>query len=117
MSGLIEEMRALGVNVDEAMMRMNNNEALYEKVLVKFKDMLKNSTAALDSDASQCDELIEVTHAIKGASGNLSVVPIYQAYSQIVNLLRAGDMQQARKQIKEIRPIQEKIISVIEKYV
>lgn len=117
MSGLIEEMQALGANVDEAIMRVNNNKALYERMLVKFMNMLKNATATLDSDTSQCEELIEVTHAIKGASGNLSVTPIYEAYSQIVSLLRAGELQQAKKQIQEIRPIQEKIISCIEKYV
>jgi len=117
MSDLIEEMRVLGANVDEALKRMNNNKALYERMLVKFKDMLKNSTAVLDSDESQCEDLIEVTHAIKGASGNMSVVTIYEAYSQIVCLLRAGELQQAREQIKEIRPFQEKIISCIEKYI
>ncbi len=115
--GLIDELRDLGVDVDEAITRVNNNQALYEKLLVKFIDLLKNSTSVLDSDASQCDELVETAHAIKGASGNLSVVPVYEAYSQIVSLLRAGQMQQARELVKKVRPVQEEIIRCIEKYV
>lgn len=116
MSGLIEEMRALGVNVDEAIMRMNNNSALYEKMLVKFVKLMKDSTPALDSDSIQCDEMIEVTHAIKGASGNLSIVPIYTAYSEVVRLLRAGQEQEARELLEKTKPIQEEIIACIEKY-
>lgn len=115
--GLIEEMKGLGANTDEAIARVNNNKALYERMLVKFMKMLKDSTTVLDSDASQCDDMVEVAHAIKGASGNLSVVPIYDAYSQIVYLLRAGQLQQANDLIREIRPVQDEIVRCIEKYV
>jgi len=114
--GMIEELKALGVNTDEGIARMNHNKALYERLIGKLVSMLRNSTAALDSDASSCDELIEVTHSLKGASGNLSVTPIYEAYSQIVDLLRAGQMQQAKEMIQKIRPLQEEIIKCIEKY-
>ncbi len=89
---------------------------LFYRLLFNFFIFLKNSTTVLDSDDSQCDEKIEVAHAIKGASGNLSVVPVYEAYSQIVSLLREGKMQQADELIKKIRPVQEEIVRCIEKY-
>lgn len=115
--GMTDELKGLGVNVDEGLARLNGNKALYERLLVKLTGMVKNAMPVLDSEDSQSKELIEAAHAIKGSSGNLSVTPVYEAYSQIVSLLRAGQEQEAREQIQKVRPVQEEIIACIEKYV
>lgn len=113
---LIEELKQLGVNTDEAIERMNGNASFYERMLVKFADMMKNSVVQPEFDCNDYAHITEAAHAIKGASGNLSVMPVYKAYSEIVRLLRAGQPQQAKEVLNMILPVQQAIIACIEKY-
>ncbi len=113
---LLEELDTLGVNTQEALVRMNGNAALYERMLVKFVDMINNSIVQPDFDCNNYDNITEAAHTLKGVSGNLSITPVYEAYSEIVRLLRAGEPEQAKKVLEGILPIQEKIVNCIKKY-
>lgn len=113
---LFEELKDLGVNVDEAVERFMGNEGLYEKMLKKFPDMINKTPIEPDFDISDCAEMIEKTHAIKGATGNLSLTPLYEAYTKIVDLLRSSQPEEARIILKEIQPVQAQLIACIEKY-
>lgn len=113
---MLEELKALGVHTEEGLARMNGNASLYERMLIKLMDMLKNSSVRPDFDSNDYVDIIEAAHAIKGASGNLSVTPVYEAYSEIVRLLRAGQPEQARAVLKQVIPVQTQILNSIEKY-
>jgi len=113
---LIHELKGLGVNTDEGLQRMGGNSSLYEAMLVKLKDMIKDSPVRMDFDCNDYADIIEVSHAIKGASGNLAVTPIYEFYSEFVKLLRQQQPEQAKKILEKALPIQNAIIDCIEKY-
>lgn len=113
---LFEELKTLGVNVDEAMERLMGSVSLYERMLGKFVDMINNADISPDFDENDYAEIIEKTHAIKGASGNLSITPIYEAYTKIVDLLRKEQPALAKEVLKDVLPIQTKILNCIEKY-
>lgn len=114
--GLMDELKQLGVNVDEAVGRMMGNEAVYQRILGKFPAMLESTALVTDFDGSSCESVIEKTHALKGTTGNLSLTPLYEAYTKITNLLREGEVEQARELLIEIQPVQEKIVACIRKY-
>lgn len=59
---------------------------------------------------------IEVAHAIKGASGNLAVTPVYESYSELVRLLREQQPEEAKKVLEKALPVQNAIIDCIERY-
>lgn len=113
---LLEELEVLGVDTDEALARVNGNVSLYERLLVKLGGVIKASPVVMDFDGTDYADIIEAAHAIKGSTGNLSVTPLYEAYSQIVSLLRAGRPEQAREVLKKILPLQTEIVNCIEKY-
>ncbi len=113
---LLEELRNLGVNTEEAIERMNGNVPLYERMLVKFADMINKSPVQPDFDCNEYNDIIEAAHAIKGAAGNLSVTPVYEAYTEIVSLLRAGRPEQAKDTLDKIIPVQNKIVECIDNY-
>lgn len=113
---LLDELKALGVNVDEGLKRINGNEKLYIKLLGSFTKSIRTYSVGCDFDAANCDEVIEKTHAIKGVSGNLSITPVYEAYTKIVELLRAGNPEEARALLEKIIPVQEQIVACIEKH-
>lgn len=113
---VLEELKELGVDIEDGLKRLNKNEALYKRLLGTFVKTMKTKVISPDFDANNCIEAIEIAHAIKGTAGNLSITPVYEAYSEIVNLLRAGQLEEARALLVKIIPIQDKIIQCIEKH-
>lgn len=114
--GMLDELRDLGVNVEEGLERLGGNAAIYEKMLGTFLKMMKNYTVLPDFDGENYEDVIETAHAIKGAAGNLSVSPIYDAYAEIVSLLRSKQPEEARAVLKEVLPVQEKIVAAIARH-
>jgi len=113
---LFDELRENHVDVDEGLDRMMGNEPLYQAMLVKLLEMLESFTAEPEFDCKDNTEIIEKVHAIKGATGNLAVTPLFKSYSEILGYLREGKPKQAKMVYQETLPIQEKIITCINKY-
>lgn len=113
---LFDELKALGVDVDGGLKRINGNEKLYTKLLGSFTKSIDTYHVDTGFDGNDYNDIIEKTHAIKGVSGNLSITPVYESYTKIVDLLRAGKPEEARAVLEAILPVQEKIVECIEKY-
>lgn len=114
--GVLDELKRLGVNTEEGLQRMMGNASLYERMLGTFKKMIDDySIRSEEFDADDYGDLIEKTHAIKGAAGNLSLTPVYEAYTEIVNLLRRSEAAEAKKLFEKVLPVQAEIIDCIEK--
>lgn len=114
--GMLEELKDLGVDVDEALKRLGGNEAFYKKMLGRVQSMLEETPVDPDFDAGDYQAVIESTHAIKGATGNLSLTPLYKAYTDIVDLLRQDKPEEARKILVDILPVQAQILEIIDRY-
>ncbi|MCM1038042.1 MAG: hypothetical protein NC314_04015 [Roseburia sp.] len=112
---LFEELKELGVDVDGGVKRINGNEKLYTKLLGSFVKSVNTYRVDADYDGNEYNDVIEKTHALKGVSGNLSITPLFESYTKIVDLLRAGKPEEARPILKEILPLQEQIVECIEK--
>lgn len=115
---MLDELRALGVNVDEAVGRFMGNSDLYKRMLLKFVNMIKEMESPIQElfAAKKYDELIEKTHTIKGTTGNLSITPLYKAYTDIVDFLRTGREDEAEEIYNKIMPVQKDIVACLEKY-
>lgn len=111
---LFEDLRALNVDVDGGLKRINGNEKLYTKLLGSLVKSVNTYYVAADFDGTDYNETIERAHAIKGVTGNLSITPMYESYTKIVDLLRAGKPEEARAILVEILPVQEEIMKCIE---
>ncbi|WP_300675838.1 hypothetical protein [uncultured Acetatifactor sp.] len=111
-----EELRALGVDVDDGMKRLMGNEKLYRKLLGSFVKMIGSQTlAAEDFDKADHTSEIEKAHSIKGTAGNLSLTPIYESYTEILNLLRTDRPEEAKAVLAKVLPVQQEIVSCIER--
>lgn len=113
---LFDELKALDVDIDVGLQRLNGNKNLYTRLLGSFVKTINEYYVQPDFDSNDYKETTDRAHAIKGASGNLSITPVYEAYTQIVDLLRKDQPEQARELLKKIIPIQDKIVSCINKY-
>lgn len=113
---LLDELRTLGVDVDDGLKRLMGNEKLYTKLLGSFVKMMKSQAVDTEFDAADCTEAIERAHAIEGTAGNLSLTPIYESYTEILGLLRNGKPEEARELLKKVAPVQEGIVACIENH-
>ncbi len=114
--GLLDELRDLGVDVDAGVGRLGGNAKIYEKMLGSFLKMMKEYAVDPDFDGENYDDIIEKAHAVKGAAANLSLTPIFNAYSDVVDLLRKKQPEQARAVLTGVIPVQEKIIDAIRRH-
>lgn len=113
---LFEELKELGVDIEGGLKRLGGNEQLYTRLMGSFVKTIGANTVRPDFDAADCTEVIEKAHTIKGTAGNLSITPLFKAYTEILSLLRSGKTEDARQLLEDILPQQEKIISCIKKH-
>ena len=113
---LLTELQALGVNTQEALERLNNNSAFYIKMLGKFTGELENHEVMSYIESGDLEKAVTNAHTLKGLTGNLSLTPLYKAYTDIVAFLRANDPEKAKQLLTDTLPIQSDIVACIEKY-
>ena len=91
-----------GVDVNDALERLGGDKALYENLLVHFKESHRFADlqkAMEDKDAAQAFQL---AHALKGTAGNLSFTRLFDALLPVVEALRAGDVDLAQASLPEL---------------
>jgi HPt (histidine-containing phosphotransfer) domain-containing protein len=110
---LFDELKALGVNTDDALQRFMGNSALYEKMLKKFVSASAEIKVMPCFESGDYTKALETAHTLKGVTGNLSLTPLYNAYSEVVSLLRVNDNEGAQSVLSDILPVQDKIVACI----
>ena len=115
---LFDELKDLGVNVEEGLERVMDDEPLYEMMLGMFIDTVNSNPIELaDFDADSTDVLTERVHALKGLTGNLAMTQLFEGYMQTLNLLRTDRPKEAGKEYERIRPVQVAVIDCIKRHV
>lgn len=115
---LFEELKDLGVNVDEGLERVMDDEPLYETMLGMFIDKINSNPIKIeDFDAESLDELIGTVHMLKGLTGNLAMTPLFEGYMKVLDLLRTNCAKEAAKEYERILPVQAAIIDCLKRYI
>lgn len=112
---LINELEALGVNTQEALRRFSGNSALYVKMLGKLTAAINDMEVMPCIEKEDYEAAVTNAHTLKGVTGNLSLTPLYNAYTDITNLLRGEKYDEAKAALENILPIQDDILACIEK--
>ncbi len=111
---MLEELNALGANTKDGLNRFMNKAALYEKMLKKFPAAANDQEVLSFLEAGDLDTAVAHAHTLKGLTGNLSLTPLFTAYTEIVALLRANDPVRAKAILLDTLPIQKKMVACIE---
>ena len=85
----IDELKAYGANPDEGIHRCMDNESFYLRMVKKIPGD-QNFPKLCDAvDAGDLTAAFEAAHALKGATGNLALTPLFKPICEITELLRA----------------------------
>lgn len=111
-----EELKELGVNVEEGLERVMDDAPLYETMLGMFLDKVNDNPIAMeDFEAEDQETLIGRVHILKGVTGNLAMTPLFTGYLQMLDLLRTGHPKEAAKEYERILPAQAVVIECIKR--
>lgn len=110
---LLDDLKNIGCDIDDGLNRFMQNSSLYEKMLRKFPESLSKVNLEKDFEDHNVENAISEAHTIKGVTGNLSITPLYVSYTEIVKLLREGNMDAAKAEYEKIKPTQEKVLSIL----
>ncbi len=115
--GLIDELVKLGADREDALNRYMGKAELYERMLKKYIKAVDDAGVKGWFEKNDFENALASAHSLKGVSGNLSLMPLYHAYCEIVRLLRAGENEKAKAEYMNMLPVEEDIISCIGKYI
>ena len=114
---LIEELKGLGADVDEALDRVMGDNDLYEMLLGTFLSSLgENNVSVSDFDGSDLDGLIKRVHTLKGVTGNLGLTPLFKSYTDILGKLRDNQPKAAKAGYEQLIPVQEAFTKCIQRH-
>ena len=99
----------VGVDYSKGLERFMGNVALYHKFLVKFLDDGSYADfvqAFADGDIEKAGKCV---HTLKGTSGNLSLMGLFNAADNMVQAIRAGKSRDELAQLaEEVQQVYEK---------
>lgn len=113
---MLNELKALGADVDGVLENLNGKQSLYERLVFKFLKMMREKDVPLDFDENDYSEITDRVHMIKGGAGNLGITPIYEGYNEALRLLRAGDPVQAKLILRQLTIVKQSILDCIAHY-
>jgi len=114
---LIDELKSLGADVNEALDRVMGDEDLYVMMLGMFLSSVEeNPIKPEDFDAGDLEDLIKRVHTLKGVTGNLGLTPLFNSYTESLGLLRGGDGKAAKAVYDKLLPVQAAVIDCIQRH-
>ena len=113
-----DELKSLGVDVDEGKERVMGDADLYTMMLDMFVAAVEEQSPIQpeEFDGGSLDDLIAKVHTLKGTTGNLSIQPLFARYTKALGLLREGKPAEAKAFYLELLPLQKKILECIRRH-
>lgn len=102
-----------GIDVQEALGRFMNNEAFYEKCLLKFLDDKNYSLLEQSMREKDYEEAFTHAHTVKGLAGNLSLISLADVTGDLVEPLRNGNYGNVVPLFEKVKSEYEKVCIII----
>ena len=113
--GLIEELKLLGADTEDALARFMNNSSLYERMLMKLPKVVEDAPVMPYVESGDLEAALSNAHTLKGVVGNLSLTPLYNNYTEMVDLFRDNKPEKAKELLEKTVEIQREFMDCIKK--
>lgn len=108
-----EVLRAGGIDADAALGRLMGSEALLGRLLGKFLQDENYGKLVVAAQADDAEAALAAAHALKGVSGNLSMMRLYDLTARQCDLIRAGSWPEARDLMPQVTAAYEAAVAAI----
>ncbi len=99
---LLAELGAWGCDVNAAMDRLLDDKEIFTRFLYQFKEDEKFVELEQAIQDNNKKEAFECAHALKGVAGNLSLNPLYESISLLVEALRNDENEKLEMLLKSV---------------
>lgn len=106
-------LRQAGIDYDAALARFVGKRAIYEKYLMKFLEDRHAQEAMRAYEEKDFNELLELTHALKGVAGTLGMTDLYDVSAEIVHDLRTDKLEDLNDKMNRMLVEQKRISEII----
>lgn len=113
---LLHDLMNCETDVEGALRRFCDNEALYIKCLSQFLEDRTMSDLEKAMQAQAWDEAFTAAHALKGVTGNMGFIPLFHASAELVILIRTGKIQEAGPSFLKLKRCYDQVASVISRH-
>lgn len=97
-----QKLAEAGIDVDSALERFMNNEALLEKFLAKFPADPNHGALTAAIAAGDREGALAAAHTMKGVCGNFSMTALFELLTRQVAAFRADDWEGAVAMMPEL---------------
>ena len=104
-----------GIDAESALNRMMGSEALLERLFRRFLEDGNFSAPSAAIEAGDREGALTASHTLKGMCGNLSMDRLYSLFSGQVDLMRAGDWEEAVNLMPRIREAYDEAVSAVKR--
>lgn len=105
----------VGIDAESALNRMMGSEALLERLFRRFLEDGNFSALSAAIEAGDREGALTASHTLKGMCGNLSMDRLYSLFSGQVDLMRAGDWEEAVNLMPRIREAYDEAVSAVKR--
>lgn len=105
-----------GIDLPDAMERMDNDEALYERLALKYLKNTNYVDLVAAMEAQNYDDAYTAAHTLKGVSGNLSLAKLYKVSAAISDALYQGEYQAAAQMMPDLKAAHDKAVEGLVKW-
>lgn len=107
---LSAKLSAYGIDLTDAMERMDDDEALYKRLAFKYLNNTNYVDLVAAMEAQDYDAAYTAAHTLKGVSGNLSLAALYKVASAVSDALKQGEYQAAEQMMPDLETAHEKAV-------
>lgn len=102
MSKLLEGLRDYGADVDGVLDRFMDDEELFLSCLSEFVEGDDFEALIKTLESKSYDDAFEVAHALKGVTGNLGLLPLFNSVCVLVEALRAHEYTDIESKLQDV---------------
>lgn len=111
-----EALRNAGIDTDDALERFMGNAGLYQRFALGFIDDKNYEKLLKAMEEGDVDTAFAAAHTMKGVCGNLSFGRLYRAAGDIVEPLRAGELEGAKARLPELKAQYEQTLAALKEW-
>lgn len=103
-----------GINFNDGVERLNNDKEMYGQLLHRFLEDTHYEQFCRAMEKGDVKEAFRCAHALKGITGNLSMVKLHEDLVPLVEELRAGRIEGTEDMQEKVAKSYKDVIEVLE---
>ncbi len=102
-----------GVSANQGIERFNGDKGLYEEMLNNFVNDKNYFSLCEALERKDVDAAFSAAHSLKGVAGNLSMNRLFDDIFPLVEILRAGSLENIEEHMEKVNKDYQDIIAAI----